>query len=107
MYDIQIRQAAFPEYFLVAGCGVLAYSCAAARELHPLPSLCREAKTRSPKDWKERKSRGEEFTEGEWWKSNGTSLLPDHLCGRARDASLRLKNGCAQHDAGVVVADTF
>ncbi len=27
----------------------LAYSCAAARELHPLPCLCRAAKTRKPK----------------------------------------------------------
>jgi hypothetical protein len=31
-------------------CGFLAYSCAAARELHPLPCLCHGAKTRKPKD---------------------------------------------------------
>jgi hypothetical protein len=34
----------------VTGCDFLAYSCAAARELHPLPCLCHGAKTRKPKD---------------------------------------------------------
>jgi len=34
----------------VAGCDFLAYSCAAARELHPLPCLRHGAKTRKPKD---------------------------------------------------------
>jgi len=43
-------QRAFPEFLPVAGCDFLAYSCAAARDLHPLPCLCREAKTRKPKD---------------------------------------------------------
>ncbi len=45
-----ILQRAFPEFLPVAGCDFLAYSCAAARELHPLPCLCRAAKTRKPKD---------------------------------------------------------
>src|SRR4029077_171868 len=39
-----------PGMLPVDGCDFLAYSCAAARELHPLPSLCRGAKTRKPKD---------------------------------------------------------
>jgi hypothetical protein len=43
---------AFPGLFLVTGGDFLAYSCAAARDLHPLSSLCREAKTRTPKDLK-------------------------------------------------------
>src|SRR5580700_11781508 len=34
----------------VTGCDFLAYSCAAARELHPLPCLRHKAKTRKPKD---------------------------------------------------------
>ena len=34
----------------MTGCDVLAYSCAAARELHPLPCLRHKAKTRKPKD---------------------------------------------------------
>src|SRR5258706_9908318 len=72
MFCIRIRQAAFPGFFLVAGCGVLAYSCAAARELHPLPSLCREAKTRSPKDWERAKELWKEFSGGRAWKSNGS-----------------------------------
>jgi hypothetical protein len=43
-------QAAFPGWLPVDGCDVLAYSCAAARELHPLPCLRHKAKTRKPKD---------------------------------------------------------
>jgi len=43
-------QTAFPGMFPVTGCDVLAYSCAAARELHPLPCLRHKAKTRKPKD---------------------------------------------------------
>jgi hypothetical protein len=42
--------AAFPGLLPVTGCDFLAYSCAAARELHPLPCLCHGAKTRKPKD---------------------------------------------------------
>ena len=34
----------------VTDCDFLAYSCAAARELHPLPCLRRAAKTRVPKE---------------------------------------------------------
>jgi hypothetical protein len=49
-------QAAFPELLPVTGCDFLAYSCAAARELHPLPCLRHKAKTRQPKGiLKERK----------------------------------------------------
>jgi hypothetical protein len=43
-------QTAFPGMLPVDGCDFLAYSCAAARELHPLPCLCHGAKTRKPKD---------------------------------------------------------
>jgi hypothetical protein len=43
-------QTAFPELLPVTGCCFLAYSCAAARELHPLPCLRHKAKTRKPKD---------------------------------------------------------
>jgi len=56
----------------VDGCGFLAYSCAAARELHPLPCLRPVAKTRKPKDIsKNGKYWFEEFTGREWWKSTG------------------------------------
>src|ERR1700691_5963065 len=41
---------AFPGSLPVTGCDFLAYSCAAARELHPLPCLRHKAKTRKPKD---------------------------------------------------------
>jgi len=43
-------QTAFPEFIPVTGCDFLAYSCAAARELHPLPCLRHTAKTRKPKN---------------------------------------------------------
>jgi hypothetical protein len=52
-FEIQIirfLQPAFPGIFPVTGCDFLAYSCAAARELHPLPCLRHRAKTRKPKD---------------------------------------------------------
>src|ERR1700733_12866008 len=63
----------------VAGCGFLAYSCAAARELHPLPCLCHGAKTRKPKDIsKNGKKWCEEFTGA----SRG-SQLEMHLAGRS------------------------
>src|ERR1700739_480333 len=42
-------QTAFPGNLPVTGCDFLAYSCAAARELHPLPCLRHMAKTRKPK----------------------------------------------------------
>jgi hypothetical protein len=45
---IRNLQAVFPE-IPVTGCDFLAYSCAAARELHPLPCLRHGAKTREPK----------------------------------------------------------
>jgi hypothetical protein len=48
--SIRFLQAAFPGMFPVTGCDFLAYSCAAARELHPLPCLRHKAKTRKPKD---------------------------------------------------------
>jgi hypothetical protein len=73
-------------------CGFLAYSCAAARELHPLPCLCHGAKTRKPKDIsKNGKYRCQEFTGERRWKStvrrvwregqlpNGTSRARDSL----------------------------
>jgi hypothetical protein len=47
---------AFPGFLPVTGSDFLAYSCAAARELHPLPCLRHKAKTRKPKgiskNWK-------------------------------------------------------
>jgi len=47
----------------VTGCDFLAYSCAAARELHPLPYLRHQAKTHKPKDIsKNRKDWFKEFT---------------------------------------------
>ena len=56
--DIRLRlQPAFPGLIPVTGGDFLAYSCAAARDLHPLPCLHRAAKTREPKDvLKERKN---------------------------------------------------
>jgi hypothetical protein len=47
-----VRPAAFPGSFPVAGGSFLAYSCAAAWDSHPLPSLRQAAKTRLPKDLK-------------------------------------------------------
>jgi len=48
--SIRNLQAAFPGSLPVTGCDFLAYSCAAARDLHPLPWLRHMAKTRKPKD---------------------------------------------------------
>src|ERR1700752_3006705 len=50
---IRIRPWAFPESLPVAEGNFLAYSCAAARDLHPLPCLRPAAKTRVPKEFKE------------------------------------------------------
>jgi len=36
--NIRLSQSAFPELSLVTGGNFLAYSCAAARDFHPLPS---------------------------------------------------------------------
>ena len=47
---IRDLQTAFPEFLPVDARDFLAYSCAAARELHPLPCLRHKAKTRKPKD---------------------------------------------------------
>src|SRR6202162_381155 len=61
----------------VTGCDFLAYSCAAARELHPLPCLRRKAKTRKPKDIsKNRKYSFEKFTGTERSKS---TACQEHL----------------------------
>src|SRR5205807_7104762 len=43
--------AGLPGEFPVTNGGFLAYSCAAARDLHPLPCLRPAAKTRIPKDF--------------------------------------------------------
>src|SRR5208283_3480503 len=53
-YKIQQRIRSSRD-FPVAGGSFLAYSCAAARDFHPLPSLCRAAKTHAPNKF--RKSR--------------------------------------------------
>jgi hypothetical protein len=56
----------------------LAYSCAAARDSHPLPCLRQTAKTRHPKDIvkeRERKYRGKKSNGPGMWKSTvGQSL---------------------------------
>jgi len=49
MVGIRVAQS-LPGDLPVAEGGVLAYSCAAARDLHPLPCLRRAAKTRVPKE---------------------------------------------------------
>jgi hypothetical protein len=63
----------------VAGCDFLAYSCAAARDLHPLPCLCRAAKTRKPKDM----SKSENNSLGNLMAANGAVnyqlSTPDYL----------------------------
>jgi hypothetical protein len=70
--NIHCLQPAFPEFLPVTGCDFLAYSCAAARELHPLPCLRHKAKTRKPKDIsKNEKYWFEKFTGGRCWKSTG------------------------------------
>ena len=58
VHGIRILQAAFPGLLPVDGCDFLAYSCAAARELHPLPCLCHGAKTRKPKDISKNRNSG-------------------------------------------------
>lgn len=73
--SIRNLQAAFPGLLPVTGCDLLAYSCAAARELHPLPCLCHKAKTRKPKDIsKSGKYQCQEFTGQGLWKSTGRDL---------------------------------
>jgi hypothetical protein len=68
--SIRTLQAAFPGMLPVDGCGFLAYSCATARELHPLPCLRLVAKTRKPKDIsKNGKYWREKFTGRGCWKS--------------------------------------
>ena len=49
-YYHPVTPAAFPGFLPVADGSFLAYSCAAARDLHPLPCLRRAAKTRVPND---------------------------------------------------------
>jgi len=74
--SIRIVQAAFPELLPVTGCDFLAYSCAAARELHPLPCLRHKAKTRKPKDIsKNGKYWCQEFNASAQWKSNAACPL--------------------------------
>jgi hypothetical protein len=54
--NIRILQTAFPGLLPVTGCDFLAYSCAAARELHPLPCLRHEGKdAQTEGHFKERK----------------------------------------------------
>ena len=52
MGEIRIRPRPSREFPVAEG-NVLAYSCAAARDLHPLPCLRPAAKTRVPKNDKE------------------------------------------------------
>ena len=74
--NIRVLTDGLPRVYPVTICDFLAYSCAAARELHPLPCLCHRAKTRKPKDIsKNGKSWCEEFTGREWWKSTLARLL--------------------------------
>ena len=61
-------QTAFPGSIPVDGCDFLAYSCAAARELHPLPCLRLEAKTRKPKDISKNKIVEREIYRAGWWE---------------------------------------
>jgi hypothetical protein len=59
-----VAPAAFPGALPVAEGNFLAYSCAAARDSHPLPCLRPAAKTRLPKDFaKNRNNRGKEFND--------------------------------------------
>src|SRR5579864_5972377 len=44
------KPSVFPGFLPVADGSFLAYSCAAARDLHPLPCLHRAAKTRVPNE---------------------------------------------------------
>ena len=57
-FSIQTKWPAFPES-PVTGSEVLAYSCAAARDLHPLPNPCPSGQRHAnPNVGKERKQRG-------------------------------------------------
>ena len=67
--SFRVLQAAFPGLLPVTGCDFLAYSCAAARELHPLPCLRRGAKTRKPKDISKNENSGQRNLAG---KSSGS-----------------------------------
>ena len=67
------------------GCDVLAYSCAAARELHPLPCLRHEAKTRKPKDISKNKIVEREIYWAGWWEVKwGYYLVVVHFGLRAK-----------------------
>jgi hypothetical protein len=67
----------------VTACDFLAYSCAAARELHPLPCLRHKAKTRKPKDIRKNENAGSKNLPGQalevnrrtlvWWRSRLTN----------------------------------
>src|SRR5450631_1259744 len=59
-----------PGGFPVTGCNFLAYSCAAARDFHPLPNSSSRRRGRANQIIvKERKKRFEEFTRTGVWKS--------------------------------------
>jgi len=54
----------------------LAYSCAAARDSHPLPCLRRGKDARSEGNEKERLQPSDEFTVSPLWKSNAQGATP-------------------------------
>jgi hypothetical protein len=62
-------QTAFPGSIPVDGCDVLAYSCAAARELHPLPCLRLRGKdAQTEGHFKEQKIVEREIYRAGWWE---------------------------------------
>src|SRR5271169_124092 len=68
-FSIRLLQPAFPgchfQLSPVTGCVVLAYSCAAARDLHPLPiapACCRPTIMRKPNIEKEQKQQSSQST---------------------------------------------
>ena len=84
---------AFPGLLPVDGCDVLAYSCAAARELHPLPCLRLKAKTRKPKDISKNGNSGERNLPGGVVGSQMGYYLPSEKAPRRKGGSVTAQRG--------------
>ncbi len=108
MPSIRLLQSAFPGFPFqdvpVTGCGVLAYSCAAARDLHPLPiaPACRwPTIMREPNVEKERKLRPSKSTGPADRKSNsfyffirGNAADPTRATFSSANAVTRSSDAC-------------
>ena len=112
MVATSVSPWAFPGPIPVAEGNFLAYSCAAARDLHPLPCLRQAAKTRVPKEIaKSGNNRGNECSGWGAGPSNG-SLLPGSLLPMAdcveyegEDYAQQQRRGQRKIERGVFAAE--